>query len=112
MSNLSKQTCKPCEGIGDRLSPENIQANLKQVTGWSLLNNHHIEKSFKFKDFSNALTFVNKVAKIAEKENHHPNISFTWGEVIIKLWTHSIHGLSMNDFILAAKIDKLKINKK
>jgi|SRR3989344_585711 len=105
---LSKLKCKACEGVGDRLSKKDIKKYLSFVKGWSVFNNHHIEKVLKFKDFKSALSFVNKIGKIAEKEGHHPNIDFTYGEATIKLWTHNVHGLSINDFILAAKIDEIK----
>lgn len=100
--------CRACEGLEDKLSKKDIKKYLSFTKGWLLFNNHHIEKSFKFKDFKSALKFVNKIGKIAEKESHHPNIDFTWGEATIKLWTHVVHGLSINDFILAAKIDQIK----
>ena len=98
---LTKMKCKACEGLEDKLSK-------KDVKKWSIFNNHHIEKTFKFKDFKQTLKFVNKIGKIAESEKHHPNIDFTYGEATIKLWTHAVHGLSINDFILAAKIDDIK----
>jgi len=104
---LTKLKCKACEGLEDRFSKKDIRKYLSFIKGWSLFNNHHIEKVFKFKDFKTTLAFVNKIGKIAEKEDHHPNIDFTYGEATIKLWTHAVHGLSINDFILAAKIDEL-----
>ena len=99
--------CKACESGEGRFSKAEIKKYLDFIKGWSVFNNHHIQKVFKFKDFKSALKFVNKVGAIAESEGHHPNIDFTWGEVTIKLWTHAVHGLSINDFILAAKIDTL-----
>lgn len=75
---------------------------------WKVVDDHHLERSFKFKNFKEALEFTNAVAKIAEQEQHHPDIYLAWGKVKITLWTHKINGLSENDFILAAKIDKLQ----
>ena len=72
------------------------------------MKNHHVEKEFVFRDFKTALNFTNKVGKIAEKEGHHPDIFLSWGKVKIITYTHKINGLHENDFILAAKIDKLK----
>ena len=75
--------------------------------GWKLINQHHIEKEFLFKDFKKALEFTNKVGKLAEKEGHHPDIYLAWGKVKVTIWTHKIDGLTESDFILAAKIDLL-----
>jgi len=75
--------------------------------GWSLIGVQRIEKEFHFKNFREALAFTNAVGEIAEAENHHPDIGLGWGRVVVTLSTHKIHGLSENDFILAAKIDAL-----
>ena len=75
--------------------------------GWKLINQHHIEKEFLFKDFKKALEFTNKVGKLAEKEGHHPDLYLAWGKVKVTIWTHKIDGLTESDFILAAKIDLL-----
>lgn len=108
-STLSKQKCKACEGLEDKLSTESIKKYNSFIPSWKVINNHHIEKTLKFKDFKSALKFVNEVGALAEKEGHHPLIEFTWGEVTLKLWTHALDGLSMNDFILASKIEQIKI---
>lgn len=90
------------------LTKDEAEALLTQLHGWELSDGaKKIEKSWKFADFAQALAFVNKVGAVAEEENHHPEIEFTWGKVEIELSTHSIGGLSENDFILAAKIDAL-----
>lgn len=83
---------------------------LSEVEGWEMLDEGvlKIQKRYKFKDFKEALIFVNKIGEIAEREVHHPDICFTWGKVEIKLYTHAVSGLSENDFILAAKINKLQ----
>ena len=79
-----------------------------QVAGWELnAEAKAISKNFKFKDFAQALSFVNKIGEIAESEEHHPDIELGWGRVKISLTTHAIKGLSENDFIMAAKIDEL-----
>lgn len=75
--------------------------------GWKVVEGHHLRRKFSFDDFEEALEFVNKVGEIAEREGHHPNICFTWGEAEIKIFTHEIDGLHENDFILASKIDEL-----
>jgi 4a-hydroxytetrahydrobiopterin dehydratase len=75
--------------------------------GWSVINHHHLEKSFSFPDFASALNFTNAIGALAEGEGHHPDIHLGWGFVRITLWTHKIDGLTESDFILAAKIEKL-----
>ena len=107
--DLASKKCVPCEGGTPPMPRDEAEILLKDVTGW-VINNEgllKLEKKFKFADFKKSLVFVNKVGEIAEKEGHHPNICFTWGKVEISLWTHAVGGLSENDFILAAKIDKL-----
>lgn len=74
---------------------------------WKLINEQKIEKEYKFKDFSSALRFVDKIGEIAEEEDHHPEIFLAWGLVKMTLSTHSVNGLSENDFILAAKCDEV-----
>ena len=100
--------CRACEGLKDKLSKEDIAKYLSFTKNWQIINDHHIEKTFGFKDFKSTLNFVNKIGEIAEKENHHPNIDFTYGQAKVTLYTHSIDGLSVNDFILASKIDEIK----
>ncbi len=80
----------------------------KQITEWEMINEHHLKRAFKFPDFVSALAFVNEVGEIAEKEGHHPDITLGWGKAEITTWTHSVDGLTESDFILAAKIDKIK----
>ena len=108
MSNLADKQCVPCQGGIPPMKEEEISKYLKKVKNWEVIENHQIKKKFKFKDFKSALKFVNEVGEIAEEEDHHPNICFTWGEVIIEIYTHKIDGLHENDFILASKIDGIK----
>ena len=84
-----------------------LQDLAKQVMGWSVVNEHHITKSFAFPDFKSALAFVNKVGELAESQGHHPDLFLSWGKAEVTTWTHKIDGLTESDFILAAKIDKL-----
>lgn len=79
----------------------------KQVPLWDIVDFHELKRRFKFKNFAEALAFVNKVGALAESESHHPTITFGWGYAEITLFTHAVDGLSENDFILAAKIDRL-----
>lgn len=108
MSDLTHQKCVPCEGGTKPLTSQEYAPYLSEVGDWKVVEEYKIEKSFKFKNFKEALAFVNKVGSIAEEEQHHPNINlFGWNKVKITLFTHAINGLSVNDFILAAKINKI-----
>ena len=107
MEDLTLKTCKACEGGESPLNKKQANEYLKQTSGWNIEYNR-ITKEYKFKNFQNALDFVNKVGEIAEQEGHHPDISFGWGYVKIELTTHAVKGLSENDFILAAKINEIK----
>ena len=104
--NLTQKKCKPCEGGMPPLTEEQVNELLKQIPGWEIKDGH-VFRQFKFKDFKEAIAFVNKVAEIAEQEQHHPNIAIHYSKVSIELWTHKINGLSENDFIIAAKIDQI-----
>lgn len=91
------------------MTAEEIQKYLAEVPGWEVIDNKKIVKSLKFKDFKEAMGFVNKVAELAEVEGHHPDILIHgWNKVRLELSTHAIGGLSENDFILAAKIDRIQ----
>jgi len=103
---LDEKTCVPCRGGVPPLTAEQIRPLESQVDSWNVVNNHHIEKEFRFPDFKTALDFVNRVGTIAEDQGHHPDIYLAWGRTQVKIWTHKIDGLTESDFILAAKIDK------
>jgi 4a-hydroxytetrahydrobiopterin dehydratase len=104
MTDLLAKTCKPAEGSA--LKGEELRKLFGQLQfGWTMPNEHHLEKEYRFKDFREALDFVNRLGEIAEREGHHPDVFLTWGRVKVTLWTHSVGGLSENDFILAAKAD-------
>ncbi len=105
--NLSSKKCQPCAGATPPLTVEEASKFLAQVSGWELVEGSKIKKEFKFKNFTASMDFVNNIAKIAEAENHHPSIFINYNKVKITCTTHAIGGLSENDFILAAKIDKL-----
>ncbi len=103
---LVEQKCIPCEGGVAPLSPEEISQHLQDLLDWKLVDNK-IKKEFVFKDFVEAMEFVNQVAQVAEAEGHHPDIHIFYNQVNFELWTHAIEGLHLNDFILAAKIDEI-----
>ena len=101
---LTEKRCSE-KGPESKLSENQIQRLLSEIPSWSIKDNL-LYKKYEFPNFKRALDFVNKVGDIAEKENHHPDICFGWGYAKINLTTHSVGGLSENDFILAAKIEK------
>ena len=105
-NNLSQGVCEPCSGNTHKLSFEEISKYLSQLNDWTVNDNQEmIFKKFKFNNFTKALIFTNKVGDLAEKEGHHPDISVGWGYCLVMVHTHAIKGLSVNDFILASKID-------
>ena len=110
MSDLLYKKCVPCEGGVIPFDISEIHKYQKKDDFLDLVknekNNYFLEKKFSFKNFLNSQDFVNQVGKISEEEGHHPDISFGWGYAKISITTHAIEGLSENDFILAAKIDK------
>lgn len=107
MTELADKQCIPCKGGTPPLKGKQLEAIHRSVPQWTVTNEHHIHRAFKFPDFVQALAFVNKVGALAEEQGHHPDILLTWGKAEITLWTHSINGLSEGDFIMAAKIDRL-----
>ena len=110
MENLTEIKCKPCEGGTAPLTRKAYLPYLQQLEGWAIKEKSKIEREFKFKDFVEALRFVNAAGDISETEGHHPDILIHgWNKVKISLYTHSIGGLSINDFIVAAKIDKITL---
>ncbi len=107
MSKLAAKQCVPCKGGVPPLAGKELDELLAQLgpNGWVAVNDHHLEKSYTFPDFSSALAFVNRVGAVAEEQGHHPDIYLAWGKVRITVWTHKIDGLTESDFILAAKAD-------
>jgi 4a-hydroxytetrahydrobiopterin dehydratase len=103
---LTKKRCLPCEGGVLPLDDKKVEEFLNQISEWSLKNGH-LYKEFRFKSFKETMAFLNKVANISENEGHHPDFCVHFRLVEMEIWTHAIDGLSENDFILAAKIDKL-----
>jgi 4a-hydroxytetrahydrobiopterin dehydratase len=104
---LAEKECTACAVGAPRLTGAALKKMLDEVVDWRAVNEHHLEKEFKFPDFVTALTFTNKIGEVAEEQGHHPDIYLTWGKVKIQIWTHKIDGLTESDFILAAKIDQL-----
>jgi 4a-hydroxytetrahydrobiopterin dehydratase len=107
MARLCDLSCKACRGDMPVLRGEGLGEYTGQVPEWTVVDEHHLSRAFKFPDFVTALEFVNRVGALAEGEGHHPRIVLTWGKVTIDVWTHKVDGLTESDFILAAKIDQL-----
>ena len=105
---LRKQHCKPLKGKENQLSAVRAQELLGVLAGWEFGPSHgDIRKQFRFPDFLHALAFVNALGFVAENENHHPDLELGWGRCLVRFSTHDVGGLSMNDFICAAKADAL-----
>ncbi len=106
---LKQEYCEPCSLGTPPLEGEALDTLYKEIdSDWELVEGKKITHKYKFKNFKEALEFVNKVGAIAENEGHHPDIELGWGRVLVSLMTHKIGGLSRNDFIMASKIDDLK----
>ena len=108
MSQLAQKRCIPCRGGIPPLTAEEIKPLLDQLEGWSVIDNHHLQKLVQFPDFKTALDFTNQVGTLAEEEDHHPDIYLAWGKVELTLWTHKIDGLTESDFVMAAKVDQIR----
>ena len=108
MNGLAAKECVPCKGGVPPLQGEELKRVQEQLGNqWQVINGHHLEKEFRFKNFREALSFTNKVGELAETVNHHPDIYLAWGKVRVTIWTHKIDGLTESDFVLGAKIDAL-----
>lgn len=103
-----QMVCEPCKGGVDPLAGDELLAYASYVPEWELVEDRKITRTFKFRNFVEALAFVNRIGALAEEMGHHPDITLGWGKVGVTLFTHKIGGLHANDFILAAHIDKLE----
>ncbi len=105
--DLAQRQCTPCQGGEQPLGGDVLADLAGRLDGWRVVDEHHLERQFRTKDFRSALTLVNRIGELAEQQGHHPDLDLGWGRVQVTLYTHKIDGLSENDFILAAKIDQL-----
>jgi 4a-hydroxytetrahydrobiopterin dehydratase len=107
-SELAKMECKPCRGGVPPMAEPELSRFLERLGGqWQVMDQHHLEKEFRFKDFRQALEFTNRVGELAEEVGHHPDLHLAWGKVKVIVWTHKIGGLHEADFVFAAKVDAL-----
>ena len=108
MEGLAEKSCVPCRGGVPPLSADEAGRLLSGTPGWRLdASAKRLSRRFEFRDFVEAMKFVNRVADLAEQQGHHPDIAIHWNEVDLTLWTHKIDGLHENDFILAARVNRL-----
>ena len=109
MSALAEKDCVPCKGGVPALKGQDLTRLRAELDpAWQIVKDHQLEREFKFKDFLESLTFTNRVGELAEEQGHHPDIYLSWGKVKVTIWTHKVDGLTESDFVLAAKIDRLK----
>ncbi len=105
--SLADQSCVPCRGGVPPLSGERISALLQELEpGWALNDRQHLERTYPFPNFADALAFLNRVGNVADIEGHHPDLYLAWGQCRVEIWTHKIQGLTESDFFLAAKADR------
>jgi 4a-hydroxytetrahydrobiopterin dehydratase len=109
VNDLSSQSCEACQIDAPKVPQDQIQILLSEINGWVLIDEpiNKIQKIFSFKSYKDSVDFSNKVASLADDEDHHPQIVLEWGKVTVIWWSHKIEGLHKNDFICAAKTDKL-----
>ena len=105
--SLADQTCVPCKGGVPPMERERAEELLRELDeGWALNADGHLERTYSFSNFIDAMAFANRVGDIAEEQNHHPDLHVAWGKCTVEIWTHKIGGLTESDFFLAAKADR------
>ena len=109
MTDLADRDCIPCRGTVPPLDEVAVGRLVQELDSWQAEGVHHLYKDYRFGDFAAAKRFVDRISEVAEAENHHPDIWFTWGKARVEIRTHVIDGLTESDFILAAKIDRVTV---
>ena len=105
--SLADQTCVPCKGGVPPLDEARAEELLGELDeGWALNADGHLQRTYSFANFVEAIGFANRVGDLAEEQNHHPDLHVAWGKCTVEIWTHKIHGLTESDFYLAAKADR------
>ena len=105
--DLADNACVPCRGGVPPLPKARAEALLGELAGaWRLNTAGHLECTYVFRNFADAMAFANRVGAIAERENHHPDLTVRWGQCVVEIWTHKISGLTESDFYLAAKVER------
>lgn len=109
MSELAAKQCVPCRGGVPPLTGGELHTLHTQLgEDWQVVDEHHLEREYRFDDFRQALDFTVRVGEMAEEQDHHPDIYLAWGKVKLTIWTHKINGLTESDFVFAAKADTLR----
>lgn len=105
---LAEKKCDACLHATAALTPIEFEQMYKELNGWTVVNDHHLIKSYKTKNFKEALALANTIGALAEEEGHHPDLLVRWGELKIEIWTHKVDGLTEADFVFAAKVDRIR----
>ena len=107
--SLADEPCEACTSEDEPLTAEEYADYLADLDGsvWEVIENHHLEGTYEFEDFRDALEFTYEVGELAEEEWHHPDLHLQWGEARIEMWTHKIDGLHKTDFVMAARMDRM-----
>lgn len=107
VSKLAEKECIPCKGGVPPLKGAELAALHQRLeAGWQVFDEHHLEKEYRFRSYQDGVDFTNRVARIAEEQNHHPDILLLYGKVKVTIWTHKIDGLTESDFVFAAKVEE------
>ena len=108
-SVLADEACEACTSEDEPLSEAEYAGYLDEIDGdvWEVVDEHHLEATYPFEDFRDALEFTYEIGELAEEEWHHPDIHLAWGEVVVEMWTHKIDGLFETDFVMAARMDRI-----
>ncbi|PSP83992.1 pterin-4-alpha-carbinolamine dehydratase [Halobacteriales archaeon QS_1_68_17] len=109
MATLADEPCEACTSDDEPLGPDEYADYLDELDGdvWTVVDDHHLEGTYEFDDFRDALEFTYEIGELAEEEWHHPDLHLAWGEVVVELWTHKIDGLHKTDFVMAARMDRI-----
>jgi 4a-hydroxytetrahydrobiopterin dehydratase len=108
MHELAENECVPCRGGVPPLKGDELREMYEKLeSGWAVVDEHHLEKEYRFKNFREALDFTNRVGQMAEEQGHHPDLHLAWGKVKVQVWTHKIDGLTWSDFVFAAKTERI-----
>ena len=107
--SLADQECEACTSEDEPLTESAYEAYLDEIDDdvWTVVDDHHLEGTYPFEDFRDALEFTYEIGELAEREWHHPDIQLQWGEVKVEMWTHKIDGLNKSDFVMAARMDRI-----
>ncbi len=106
--DLAARHCVPCRGDTPPLRGEALRPLQRRIDAeWRAVDEHHLERTYRFRNFREALAFTNQVGEMAEEQRHHPDLTLAWGRVGVSIWTHKIDGLTESDFVFAAKCDAL-----